>query len=223
VRPRPAPRRDAAVDEGRDLTVAQVVLVDYGSGNIRSLRWAMERAGATVTVSADPDVVQGARRLMVPGQGAAGPAMATLRARGLAPAIRDAVGSGAYLLGVCVGLQLLFDSSEENDATCFGFLPGRVTRLEGLARLPHMGWNDVTPVGPLHPLGHGLPFCAYFAHSFAVLDAGPATVAATTVDGVSFASVVAAGRVAGAQFHPERSAAAGLEMLRGFLEWSRAT
>ena len=199
-----------------------VVLVDYGSGNIRSLRWAMERAGASVTVSADPGVVAGARRLMVPGQGAAGPAMATLRAGGLERAIRGAVGDGAYLLGVCVGLQLLFDASDENDATCFGFLPGRVTRLAGVERLPHMGWNDVVPVGPPHPLGRGLPFCAYFAHSFAVRDAGPAAVATTAVDGVAFSSVVAAGRVAGAQFHPEKSSAAGLEMLRGFLEWSRA-
>ena len=199
-----------------------VVLVDYGSGNIRSLRWAMERAGATVTVSADPVVVAAAPRLMVPGQGAAGPAMAALRAGGLEQAIRAAVGGGAYLLGVCVGLQLLFDSSEENGATCLGFLPGRVVRMAALERLPHMGWNDVEPVGPPHPLGRGLPFCAYFAHSFAILDAGPAAVATTEVDGVTFSSVVAAGRVAGAQFHPERSSAAGHEMLRGFLEWSRA-
>ena len=182
----------------------------------------MERAGSAVTVSSDPVVVGTARRLMVPGQGAAGPTMATLRATGLDEAIRSAVAGGAYLLGVCVGLQLLFESSEEQDATCFGFLPGRVVRLAGVALLPHMGWNDVEPVAPPHPLASGLPACAYFAHSYAACDAGPCTVAETEVDGVRFASVVAAGRVAGAQFHPERSSTAGLAMLHGFLDWSRA-
>ena len=97
---------------------------------------------------------------------------------------------GAYLLGVCVGLQLLFDASAEDDTPCLGFLPGRVERLDGAARLPHMGWNDVEPVGPPHPLAAGLPACAYFAHSYAVRDAGPAAVAETEVDGLRFSSVV---------------------------------
>jgi len=199
-----------------------VVLVDYGSGNLRSLRAAMERAGSEVAVAADPAAVASARRLMVPGQGAAGPTMATLRRTGLEKAIREAVANGAYLLGVCVGLQLLFDASDEDATPCLGFLPGHVERLDGTARLPHMGWNDVEPVGPPHPLAAGLPACAYFAHSYAVRDAGPAAVAETEVDGQRFTSVVAAGRVAGAQFHPERSAGAGLAMLRGFLAWSDA-
>ena len=199
-----------------------VVLVDYGSGNLRSLRAAMERAGSEVAVAADPATVASARRLMVPGQGAAGPTMATLRRTGLEKAIREAVANGAYLLGVCVGLQLLFDASDEDATPCLGFLPGHVKRLDGTARLPHMGWNDVEPVGPPHPLAAGLPACAYFAHSYAVRDAGPAAVAETEVDGQRFTSVVAAGRVAGAQFHPERSAGAGLAMLRGFLAWSDA-
>ena len=199
-----------------------VVLVDYGSGNLRSLRAAMERAGSEVAVAADPATVASARRLMVPGQGAAGPTMATLRRTGLEKAIREAVANGAYLLGVCVGLQLLFDASDEDATPCLGFLPGHVERLDGTARLPHMGWNDVEPVGPPHPLAAGLPACAYFAHSYAVRDAGPAAVAETEVDGQRFTSVVAAGRVAGAQFHPERSAGAGLAMLRGFLAWSDA-
>ena len=199
-----------------------VVLVDYGSGNLRSLRAAMERAGSDVAVADDPGTVAAARRLMVPGQGAAGPTMATLRRTGLERALRSAVADGAYLLGVCVGLQLLFDASAEDDTPCLGFLPGRVERLDGAERLPHMGWNDVEPVGPPHPLAAGLPACAYFAHSYAVRDAGPAAVAETEVDGLRFSSVVAAGRVAGAQFHPERSAGAGLAMLRGFLAWSDA-
>ena len=202
--------------------MSDVVIVDYGSGNVRSLRAALERAGAKVVVSGDPSIVAGARRLMVPGQGAAGPAIATLRGTGLERAIRDALTSGAYLLGVCVGLQLLFDTSEEQDATGLGLIQGRVTRLAGISRLPHMGWNDVTPVGAPHPLAAGLPACAYFAHSYAILDPGPSTVATTEVDGITFASIVAAGRVAGAQFHPERSSDAGRAMLGAFLEWSDA-
>jgi glutamine amidotransferase len=200
----------------------EVVLVDYGAGNVRSLRAALERAGAAVALSDDPARVASARRLMVPGQGAAGPAMDELRRRGLERAIREAVDAGAHLLGVCVGLQLLFERSAENDAVCFGFLPGRVERLEGVARLPHMGWNDVVAADRPHPVAAGLPAVAYFAHSFAVLDAGDATVATTEVDGVRFASLVGAGRVAGAQFHPERSSAAGDAMLRGFLAWADA-
>jgi glutamine amidotransferase len=198
-----------------------VVLVDYGAGNIRSLRAALERAGAAVTVSADRRVVERAPRLMVPGQGAAGAAMDALRAGGLEVAVRHAVDAGGYLLGVCVGLQLLFEGSAEDDAACLGLLPGRVERLAGVALLPHMGWNDVEPVaGRAHPVVADLPAVAYFAHSYAVADAGAATLATTEVDGVRFASVVGAGRVAGAQFHPERSAGAGAAMLRGFLRWS---
>ncbi len=202
--------------------MSEVVIVDYGSGNVRSLRAALERVGAEVVVSGDPMIVALAPRLMVPGQGAAGPAMETLRRTGLERAIRSALTSGAYLLGVCVGLQLLFESSEEQETTGLGLLPGRVTHLTGVALLPHMGWNDVVPVGPPHPLAADLPACAYFAHSYAIVDPGPCTVATTEVDGVTFASVVAAGRVAGVQFHPERSAAAGQAMLRGFLSWSNA-
>ncbi len=198
-----------------------LVLVDYGSGNLRSLRAGVERAGARALVSADPAVVRRATRLMVPGQGAAGPTMATLRRTGLAEAITGAVEDGAHLLGVCVGLQILFERSEEDDATCFGFLAGHVERLHGVARLPHMGWNDVEPQRP-HPLAAPLPACAYFAHSYAVRDAGAATVATTEADGVQFASLVAKGRIAGAQFHPERSAAAGQALIAAFLGWADA-
>jgi glutamine amidotransferase len=202
--------------------VKPVVIVDYGSGNLRSLSAGLRRAGTRVVVSADPRVVASSSRLMVPGQGAAGPTMTALRNAGLVAALRGAVAGGAYLLGICVGLQLLFEGSEENETPCFGFLPGRVTRLRGVAPLPHMGWNDVVAVRPDHPLTAGLPACAYFAHTYAVTDAGPAALAETDVDGVRFAAIVGSGRVAGAQFHPERSAAAGLRLLRGFLEWSDA-
>jgi glutamine amidotransferase len=201
--------------------VTDVVLVDYGSGNLRSLRAAVERTGTRAVVTADPDVVAGARRIMVPGQGAAGPTMATLRQTGLEEAIRTAVAGGAHLLGVCVGLQLLFGSSEEDEAACLGFLDGRAERLRGTARLPHMGWNDVEPAAS-HPLAAALPACAYFAHSYAVPAETASVVATTEVDGVRFASVVASGRVAGMQFHPERSGGAGLALLTAFMAWADA-
>jgi glutamine amidotransferase len=180
--------------------VTDVALVDYGSGNVRSLRAALEKAGARVRVTADPAEVRAAPRLMVAGQGAAGPAMAALRRGGLVDAVRAAVADGAHLLGVCVGL-----------------LPGTVAHLDGVERLPHMGWNDVEPLAPDHPLASGLPAVAYFAHSYAVCARGPYTLAETEVDGVRFSSLVGAGRVAGAQFHPERSARAGHALLERFL------
>ena len=194
-----------------------VALVDYGSGNVRSLRAALERAGACVRVTADPAEVRAAPRLMVAGQGAAGPAMAALRRRGLVAAIADAVADGAHLLGVCVGLQLLFERSAEGDTPCLGLLPGSVTHLDGAERLPHMGWNDVEPVGVDHPLAVDLPAVAYFAHSYAVRERGPATLAETELDGIRFSSLVGAGRIAGVQFHPERSARAGRALLERFL------
>ena len=195
-----------------------VAIVDYGGGNVRSLRAALERCGASVRLTSSPDEVAAAERLMIAGQGAAGAAMRALEASGLDGAIRAAVGAGAPLLGVCVGLQILFERSEEDGARCLGLLPGAVRRIAGARRLPHLGWNDVEPVRE-HPLTAELPAVAYFAHSFAVEAANAAALAVTGVDDASFASVVAQGPVAGAQFHPERSAEAGRALLRTFLAW----
>lgn len=195
-----------------------VAIVDYGGGNVRSLRAALERCGAGVEVTADPDRVARAERLMLAGQGAAGSAMGALERSGLADAVRAAVAQGTPLLGVCVGLQLLFETSEEDETTCLGLIPGRVERLTGARRLPHLGWNDVEPVTE-HQLAEGLPAVAYFAHSFGVRDAGAAAIGETQVDGERFASLVAAGCVAGVQFHPERSSEAGRDLLRRFLAW----
>lgn len=198
-----------------------VAIVDYGGGNVRSLRAALERCGATVEVTADPARVRAAGRLMVAGQGAAGAAMQALEDRGLTDALRDAARRGVPLLGVCVGLQLLFERSEEDDTACLGLVRGAVRRLEGVERLPHLGWNDVEPVAA-HPLADGLPAVCYFAHSFAAPADVASAIGRTEVDGVAFASVVAAGSVAGAQFHPERSSEAGRDLLRRFLAWEPA-
>ena len=199
-----------------------VVLVDYGAGNLRSLRAAFERVGASVRVSADPGELAGAALVVIPGVGAARHAMRELHARGLVDAIDAALKSGARLFGVCVGLQLLFEHSVEGDTTCLGLLPGRITRLEGARRLPHMGWNDVEPEAD-HPLCAGLPAPCYFAHSYAATEVEDELVLARTrVEHGSFASLVGRGAVAGMQFHPERSSAAGRQALRSVLRWADA-
>jgi glutamine amidotransferase len=200
--------------------VSDVCVVDYGAGNLRSLRHGLERAGATVTVTSDPNVVAAAGRVLVPGVGAAGAAMAALERRELAPAIRSAAATGSHVFGICLGMQLLFERSDEGDVECLGLLPGRVTAMTFARRLPHMGWNDVT-ADDGHPLAAGLPAVCYFAHSYAVEPADPADVVATTeLDGRRFASMAGAGRVAGTQFHPEKSGPAGRALLRSFLAWS---
>jgi imidazole glycerol-phosphate synthase subunit HisH len=200
--------------------VTRVCVVDYGAGNLRSLRTGLERAGANVTVTDDPARVAVAGRVLVPGVGAAGAAMAALERRGLAAAIRDAAAAGAFVFGICLGLQLLFEASDEDDVRCLGLLPGRAVAMGFADRVPHMGWNDVTPQAD-HPLVRPLPAVCYFAHSYAVAPASDDAVLGTTdLDSRPFASVAGAGRVAGTQFHPEKSGPAGRELLRAFLRWS---
>jgi glutamine amidotransferase len=200
--------------------VSEVCVVDYGAGNLRSLRHGLERAGASVTVTADAGRVAAARRVLVPGVGAAGAAMSALERHGLVRAIRAVADAGGYVFGICLGMQLLFDASDEGDVPCLGLLPGRVTPMAFAGRLPHMGWNDVAAAGD-HPLAASLPAVCYFAHSYAVEPASAAAVVATTeLDGRRFASMAGAERVAGTQFHPEKSGPAGRRLLRAFLDWS---
>jgi imidazole glycerol-phosphate synthase subunit HisH len=195
-------------------------MVDYGAGNLRSLRAAFERAGAEVAVTDAPEQVANAEFVVIPGVGQAASAMEALRERGLADAILASLRGGSHLFGVCVGMQLLFSRSEEGDTAGLGLLPGTTTRLAGARRLPHMGWNDVEPAAP-HRLTTAFPAPCYFAHTYAVQDAPPrCLLASTEVEQGSFASLVGEGRVAGAQFHPERSGAAGAEFLRSVLRWA---
>ena len=193
-----------------------VTIIDSGGANLASLRFALERLGASSVVSSEPAVIAAARRVLLPGVGAAADAMARLRAAGL-----DAVIPRLQqpLLGICLGMQLLFQSSEEGDTQCLGVIEGRVRRIAGSSQLPvpHMGWNDLQ-VRQADPLlrGFGADDYFYFVHGFAAA-VGAHTLASTEY-GAPFSSVVRHGNFRGVQFHPERSASSGARLLRNFLE-----
>ena len=196
--------------------MSTVTLVSYGAGNVASVQFALERLGATVRLTADPAEVAAADRLILPGVGAAGYAMARLRGLKLVEPIRA---FRRPLLGVCLGQQLLFEASEEGDAALLGLIPGTVRRLEPAADrpVPHMGWSRLTLARP-DPLLEGIAdgAYAYFVHSYACPD-GPATLARADYGGPVPAVVRHANRW-GCQFHPERSADVGARILRNFLE-----
>ena len=192
-----------------------VVLVDSGGANIGSVRYALERLGVQAAMSADADVIRAADRVILPGVGAAGPAMARLHELALVETLRALT---QPLLGICLGMQLLFEDSEEGDVACLGLVPGRVRRMPESAgvRVPHMGWNRLQPTRSsslLAGIAEGAQ--AYFVHSFAA----PVTAdcLASCGHGADFAAVVQRGNVGGAQFHPERSAATGARLLENFL------
>jgi len=192
-----------------------VVLVDSGGANIGSVRYALERLGVSAEMTAEPERIAVADRVILPGVGAAGPAMEKLHGFGLVGLLR---GLEQPLLGICLGMQLLFETSDEGAVECLGVLPGRVGRMPSAPgiRIPHMGWNSLDLRRP-SPLLTGIQTgdWAYFVHSFAA----PVTdnCVASSTHGQPFAAVVQRGRVMGAQFHPERSAATGLRLLENFL------
>jgi imidazole glycerol phosphate synthase glutamine amidotransferase subunit len=194
-----------------------VAVVDYGAGNLVSIDQALGAAGARVRMATSGGEIDGADLLVVPGVGAAAPAMDRLRAGGFVGPIRDWVAADRPFLGICLGLQLLFDGSDEDDAVTLGLLPGRTVRLIDAPTLPHIGWNQVSRRRS-HPGFAGIVDDAdfYFVHSYVGLPAAglaDAAVLATTEHGRPFVSAVARGRLLGVQFHPERSGADGLRLL----------
>ena len=213
----PAPAGEPAGASGRPDPAVEVAVVDYGAGNLVSVTHALELLGARVRLARRPADLAGAAGLVVPGVGASGPAMARLRRMGMLTALRDAVEGGAGYLGICLGMQLLFERSEEDGARGLGWLAGPVRRIPDAPRLPHIGWNQVdadrTPL--FADIQAGTPF--YFVHSYAPVPADPRIVTGTTEHGGRFASAVSSGRLHGVQFHPEKSGAAGLVLLRNFL------
>jgi len=211
--------------------VQTIAVIDYGSGNLRSVERALLEAAARanrrreVRVTADVEFVRRADRIVLPGQGAFADCMAGLeRAPGLKEAIVERVkGAGRPFLGICVGMQLLVEKGLELTVTPgLGWLAGACRRLDPHgATLPHMGWNAVRPTAP-HPVFDALGASAhcYFAHSYIVDLADPAASAAQTTHGETFASAVSDGPVLGVQFHPEKSQAAGLALLARFVDWT---
>lgn len=192
-----------------------VVVVKLGVGNTASVMFALERLGARATLTDDPVRVAEAERVILPGVGAAAHAMRLLAAKNLRETLRA---FKRPLLGICLGQQLLFESSEEGDAETLGWIPGRVTRMPSSAQAPtpHMGWAQIAPVDA-NELTEGLgdrPY-AYFVHSFVCPDSE--STIATASYGALFPAMVAAGNAFGCQFHPERSGAAGARILQNFL------
>ena len=194
--------------------MSEVTVIDYGAGNLASITAGLGRLGAEPRVSDDPAQIAGARRLVLPGVGAAGPAMAELRRRGLTDAIATAVADGAALLGICLGMQLLFERSREGDAGCLGLLPGETVAIDWSTDC--RTWAGTTSIAVSdHPLAGALPSICYFAHSYVVAPerargGGRHAPSSTAAASPAWSPT---GRVAGAQFHPEKSGAAGRAML----------
>jgi imidazole glycerol-phosphate synthase subunit HisH len=197
-----------------------IAIVDYGMGNRRSVEKALEKVGARPLLTGDHDALRGADGLVVPGVGAFPEAMRRLRALGLDEVVRERAEAGVPVIGLCLGMQLLFESSAEHEgATGIGLLPGRIVRLDtrGL-KLPHIGWNTISWTRP-SPLTEGLPDPAafYHVHSFAPEPADPEVVLGTGEYGARFVSFVERDRIFGAQCHPEKSSTHGLRLLGNFV------
>ena len=198
--------------------MSRVAILDYGMGNLRSVARAVDRAGAEPVVTPDADEVLAADALVVPGVGAFGACMANLRRAGLDRTILRFAETGRPLVGVCLGMQVLFDHSEEGDAEGLRLLPGLVRRLPGGVKVPHMGWNEVRWTAD-HPLVRGLSDGTrfYFVHSY-VCDPADDVDVGQTEYGRWFAAAVARDNVFAVQFHPEKSGDAGLEIYRNLVK-----
>ena len=201
----------------------RAIIIDYDAGNLRSVQRACAEVGLSAHISADPAEVRDAERIIFPGVGAAGSAMKSLTRAGLDIALKEALVGGRPVLGICLGLQISFDHSEENDQRTLGLLPGRVRRFHFDRRdlkIPHMGWNEVRVVKP-HPLladvVPGDEF--YFVHAYYPEPADPALVYAVTDYELEFASAVGRNNYFATQFHPEKSGRVGLALLARFADW----
>ncbi len=195
-----------------------IALVDYGAGNLRSVENALRQVGAQVTVTRDPEVVARAGRVVVPGQGSMPACADAMRSSSVASALEQSIRSGAKVLGICVGLQILFESGEEGGGSRgLGLVAGRIARLPSTVKLPHIGWSPVRAVGQPHPLFAPLDGqYVYFAHSYAApADCKGAQLLA--VHGRPYCAALAAGNVFAVQFHPEKSQRVGLALLERFV------
>ncbi len=215
--------------------MVDIAVVDYGMGNLRSVQQAVRKVapGADIAVTGEADVIASAGRVIFPGQGAAPDCMREIRTRGLDSVISRVISEGKPFLGICMGLQVLFEHSEEGDTPCLGLFSGQVRRFaSGLQdaqgsklKVPHMGWNRVHRVNtPEHPLWSGIEQDArfYFVHSYYVEPRDSSLVQATSDYPQPFVCAVAKENLFAVQFHPEKSAAAGLKLLQNFINWNPA-
>jgi imidazole glycerol phosphate synthase glutamine amidotransferase subunit len=207
------------------VSARRVTLLDYGAGNLRSVAKAFEHEGAEIVVTADPGEAARAERLVLPGQGHFGQCMTRLEQGGLADAVRAHVAAGRPFLGLCVGMQLLYEASEEAPGIAgLGLLPGTVRRIPTELPLPHVGWNAVEFVraAEADPLLAGVagpePRWFYHVHGYAVLESDGEHVLGRCTYGDAFASIVGRDNLRGIQFHPEKSQEDGLRILRNFVE-----
>lgn len=209
----------------------EIALVDYGAGNLRSVGKALERSGMDVRVTDDPAIVGRSHGVVLPGAGAFADAMEQLRARGLADAILESMGRGRPYLGLCLGLQLLFEESDEHGTNPgLGVIRGRVERFpdhdeeRGRLRVPHIGWNEVRFQGA-HPMLENLPErdVYYFVHAYRAVAPDASSTAGVTEYGGSFSSVVTGDSIFAVQFHPEKSQGAGKRILDAYRRWVEAS
>ena len=210
--------------------MTSIAVIDYGMGNLRSVSKALEHVApdAEVHVTSDPELVRQSERVVFPGQGAMPDCMREMDARGLRPAVLEAARSKPFL-GICIGLQMLFERSEEGDTPGLGVFPGKVRRFPPEAmkdaqgaklKVPHMGWNEVMQAEP-HALWRGVSDANryYFVHSYYVEAGRPELVAGYSIYGFPFTCAVAQDNIFAVQFHPEKSQTAGLALLANFVTW----
>jgi glutamine amidotransferase len=196
-----------------------IAVLDYGIGNLRSAEKALRHLGADAALTTDPELVRSARGVVLPGVGSFGACMQALRTSGLEPVALEAARDGRPFLGVCIGMQMLFEGSDESpDVAGLGVVPGRVTRLPATVRLPQIGWNTIEPVvGSRLVAGLPDPAWFYFVHSYAPEPDDGNVVAAWCEHGRRFVAAIEAGSVWATQFHPEKSGESGLALLRNFV------
>lgn len=197
-----------------------IALIDYGVGNIRNVYRAMTEIGLEVEITRDPAVVNESRAIILPGVGAYRDAMENLRGTGLIPCLEENIRQGKNLLGICLGMQLLFESSTEGgDYKGLGWLPGRIVRFEPGLKIPHMGWNrlELEREDPI-TANLGPEPAVYFVHSYYLETPEPEMILATAEYGIPVPAIVRKDNLIGMQFHPEKSGAAGLRLLQNFKE-----